>query len=89
MGHIFYTSDEFEPWLAKFNDIAYNPLFAGLDAEGLRGCTRRSLDLDSSFSPKKVRFKTRLNPMESKVLKEKISKGILEFFHGAVRSNNR
>ena len=89
VGVHFYNSDEYQPWLAKFNSTTFSSLFSGLDAEGLRGVSKRSLDLDDDFVPRKIRFKTKLNPMEHKVIQEKISKGILEFFYGAVKSNNR
>ena len=74
VGYIFYTSEHYQPWLSKFNSLEYSPLFSGLDAEGLRGCQKRNLDLDPNFKPKKIRFKTKLNPMETKVLKSKIQK---------------
>ena len=60
VGYIFHSSDEFPPWIARFNSTKYDPVFAGLDAEGLKGVSKRSLNLDPSFSPKKIRFKTNL-----------------------------
>jgi hypothetical protein len=89
VGSHFRDSNEFLPWLTKFNNSKYKTLFSGLDTEGLRGVDKRSLDLDPSFSPKKIRFKTKLNSMEHRVRRSKISKGILQFFDKAVKSNNR
>ena len=90
VGYLFRNTPEaFDPWLLKFNSTAYDTLFSGLDSEGLRGVAKRSLDLSPEFTPRKIRFKAKGNPMEIAVLKSKISKGILEYFYGAVKSNNR
>ena len=90
MGNLFYNTPEFfDPWLENFNKEKYSKLFAGLDSDGLQGVAPRDLDLKPTFIPKKIRFRSKNNPMGLAVLKEKISKGILEFYFGNVKANNR